>query len=334
MQTQDYYQILEVKSDASEDELRGAFRRLARKYHPDVNQEEDAEEKFKNLNEAYDVLKDQKKRGLYDKYGAAWQGHQNSTDHGDFRRDDGFSFEDSGHKGTFSTSTDGFADPAEVEEILNDLFGRTDHFHSGDFQGQWAGSPAREKMELELSVTLTDLYYGATKHIAVELHKNDINTALGAQPQEFKVKIPQGVTDGSVIRLGGGSTGNHQGELYIRLKLIADQRFSISGFDLLTEIAVTPWEAALGAKIPVSTVDGEVTLHVPKGSQHGTLLRVRGKGLRRKDGQRSDIIIRLKMCLPEDLTTTEEELLAELAEKSVYNPRTNFMQQPYVKASK
>lgn len=322
MQTQDYYKILGVSRDASDEEMRKAFRKRAREFHPDVNKSKEAEERFKELNEAYEVLRDPEKRELYNRYGANWQESRESTS-------DNWNHYHAGqdNNSSFQFNRRQYVDPSELNDILQELFGKAGdgYKNNGDYRSGFA-SPEPQRRELELPVTLPELYKGATKHIGIETFEHDGGGTFRPVKRELKVKIPPGVTDGSVIRLGKGSHGEHSEELYIRLAMVPDRRFSVDGFDLRTEVAVTPWEAALGAKIPVDTIDGKVTLSIPKGSQNGTMLRLKGKGLMRKNGLHGDIIVVLQMRLPEELAPAEEKLLKEIAGKSTFNPRAGYGQ--------
>lgn len=314
MQTIDYYTILGVSRDASGEELRKAFRGRAREFHPDINKDEEAEARFKELNEAYEVLRDPDKRKRYDLYGENWQ-HEEPGSSGDRHRQ--YGEKDRSYHFTSQHNVD----PADLDEILQQLFGKAgtssnlnrDH---GPFM-----SSVKKKVELELVISLKELFCGATKHLAIETVALDGDGTFRPVTRELKVTIPQGVTDGSVIRLGRDNGAESMEDLYIRLKVIADQRFTVDGFDLRTEVAVTPWEAALGGKVEVDTVDGQVTLSLPKGSQNSTVLRIKGKGLKKKDGQHGDIFVSLQILLPERYGPTEEKLLREIAKESSFNPR-------------
>lgn len=337
MHTQDYYQILGVSRKASGDDIKKAYRKSARKFHPDINKEEGAEERFKAIGEAYEVLKDSEKRKLYDLHGADWQnaGADGQYDWGGFKQN---KRESSRHgangKTSFEFNNAGYGNTADIDEILQGLFGGSGDFSfsGGNYEKQnsFYQQPSRStRQEVELPVTLADLYNGATKHFNLEMHEAESSGGLRLVTRELKVKIPPGVTDGSVIRLGknnGKSEMESDRELYIRLKVIADSRFSIDGFNLRTEVALTPWEAALGAKIPIETIGSKLTITVPKGTQNRKKLRIKGRGLRKRNNIRGDVIVTLAIRIPEELTAAEEQLLIKLAEASTFNAGEQFCQ--------
>ena len=319
----DYYKILGVSKDASKDEIQRAYRKLARKFHPDVNKDKDAEEQFKKINEANAVLKDPEKRKRYDTYGQNWQqgGFQQPPDwnqDGSYKRGgDGFS------GGSFKFSRDGgFSDAEGFSDFFNNLFG-------GGFDNRRSGyggfdMPGRSH-EAEITVSLADIYHGATKALSLQSYESGPDGQIRPVTKTLQVKIPKGVTDGSVIRLAGqgekGSGGGATGDLLLKINLAPDFRFRVDGHNLYTVVAVTPWEAALGTKVPIQTIEGSVTLTVPKGSQNGRKLRLRDKGIPKRSGAQGDIIVELEIRIPDKLTGDEETLLKELSQKSRFNPR-------------
>ena len=329
MEFQDYYKTLGVSKSASQEDIQRAYRKLARKYHPDVNKEKNAEEKFKKINEANEVLKDPEKRKLYNTYGENWQygegqqPHWHDQDFTSGKRHAGFSktFHFGGGRGSHE-QTSGFSD------FFNNLFGggrfadQKEHYYEYDMPGR--------SHEAEITVSLSDVYHGATKAISFQTYETDSNGQVRPATKKLQVKIPKGVTNGAVIRLAGqGEKGvghGAKGDLLLRINVSPDPRFKIVGHDLHTVIAVSPWEAALGTKIPVKTVDGNVTLSIPKGSQNGKKLRVRGKGIPKRKGAAGDIIVQLEIRMPDHLTKDEEGLLKELSLKSKFNPRDKNFQ--------
>jgi len=319
MEFQDYYKILGVPEDASDKEIQRAYRKLARKYHPDVNKKEDAEGKFKQINEANEVLKDPEKRKLYDSYGKNWQhaGDQSPRrDNRDFSRT--FHFNNSDKSG----GSEGFSD------FFENLFGNgpaNRHTPSGpDFD-----MPGRSH-EAEITVSLTDVYHGARKAISFQTYEVDESGQVRPVTKTLNIKIPQGITNGAVIRLAGqGDKGVGQGkagDLLLQINIAPDSCFQVDGHNLHTIVPVSPWEAALGGKINVQTVDGAVTLSVPKGSQNGTRLRVRGKGIPKREGSAGDIIVQLEVRMPDHLSNEEEQLFRDLSTKSKFNPRDKHYQ--------
>ena len=324
----DYYKILGVPKTASQEEIQRAYRTRARKYHPDVNKDKDAEAEFKKINEANEVLKDPEKRKLYDTYGSDWQNgaqYQNASHWEDIFQQGNHQ---SGGTRTFRFGGNGsFGETREFSDFFHSLFGDK----SGGRQTHWRDfdHPGRSH-EADITITLREVISGA--HKSISLQSYELDAAGQAQPtrRTFKVKIPPGVTEGSVIRLSGqgekGSGRGVSGDLLLRIHIAPDSRFSVDGHDLHTTIAVTPWEAALGGKVEVQTVEKKVTLKVPRGSQNGRKMRIRGKGLPKKGGQAGDVIVTLQIQVPTTLSKEEEKLFKELAAKSQFNPRTKMRQ--------
>jgi curved DNA-binding protein len=318
---QDYYQTLGVNRAASQDEIRRAYRKLARKYHPDVNKAKDAEEKFKQVNEAYEVLKDPEKRKLYDQLGANWKAGQ------EFRPPPGWEnvhFEFRGSPGAEEFDLGGgFSDFFEM------LFGgRRSAMGGGGAGGRAAKatwSMAGQDHEAEITVRLEDSYYGATRTITLQGQEVDDQGRLRTTSRTYDVRIPAGVTDGSRIRLAGkggpGIGGGSPGDLFLKARIEPHPRFRVDGHDLQVEVPVTPWEAALGATVEVPVVEGTANLKIPPGIQSGQKLRLRGKGLPRRDDRRGDLFAMVKIVVPKTLTERERELFAEMAKVSGFNPR-------------
>jgi len=306
----DYYEILGVSRAATQDQIKSAFRKLARKYHPDVNPgDKTAEEKFKEINEAYEVLSDPKKRQLYDRLGANWKAGADFTpppgweniriDFGDF----GFGPSASGSFSDF------------FETLFGDALGRgRGAARRGPFPGTMPGSD----LELELPLTLEEAHRGGARRVTLPSGKS------------LEVKIPPGVRDGSLIRLAGQGephpSGGRSGHVYLRVKVQPHPVFRISGDDITIEAPMTPWEAVLGATIRVPTLDGTADVTVPPHSQGGQKLRLRGQGLIRRSGGRGDQLVRLKIMVPTDLTPAEGRLFEELARESRFNPRNGWGQ--------
>lgn len=297
---QDYYQVLGVKRDVTQQEIQRAYRKLAREYHPDVNKEKDAEAQFALVGEAYEVLKDQEKRKKYDALGANWKAGQ------EFRPPPGFEnfhFEfrhagdrgEGGPGGGFRFSPGGFSDFFEM------FFGQ-----SRQAKGAHPGTtPRPAEQEASITISLEESYRGATRRLTLQ----------GPNGQkDVEVKIPPGVTSGSKIRLSGEG-------LILKIEISPDPRFEIEGHDLVTDLPVAPWEAALGAKVPLQTLDGPVTLTVPPGAQSGSRLRLRNKGMPKRDGEKGDLFARLRIVVPKTLTGPEKKLFKQLQENSKFKPR-------------
>jgi curved DNA-binding protein len=328
MEYQDYYKILGISKNASQDEIHRTFRKLARKYHPDVNKDKSSEEKFKKINEAHEVLKDPEKRRLYDAYGKDWQhgGRQQHFWQDNFSRSTG----PKGHRKTFRFGGDGsFGETGDFSEFFNSLFGQG-FAHRQQEAGFSADDMPGMNQEAELTVSLSDVYHGATKTLTFQTYDTDNSGQIRPTTRTLQVKIPRGMTDGGVIRLSGqGQKSQYSetpGDLLLRISIAPDIRFRIDGHDLHTVVPISPWEAALGTKIPVQTIDGSVSLTVPKGSQNGKRLRLRGKGLPRREENPGDIIVELELRMPEHVNDELEKLFREMAKKSDFNPRETSTQ--------
>lgn len=340
MSYKDYYQLLGVDRSASQEDIQRAYRRLARKYHPDVAKEPNAEERFKEINEAYQVLKDPEKRALYDKYGSAWKAisegrapppgaDQASFDFREFfsRRAgaegfEGFSasfdFDDLGsmfeqffgglYEG-FDRRRRGVGSATNSSPLYDDLFGS---------RSQGARGPKRGKdVESVLQLTVSEAFTGGPREIAIS------NAATGAT-ERLTVKIPPGVRPGQRIRLAGkgnpGRDGGPPGDLFLKVEVTPDHRFRLEGDDVYTTLAVTPWDAALGATVTLPTLDGEVRVKVPPGSSSGRKIRLGQRGYPRKDGGRGDLYATVQIMVPEQLTPRERELFEQLRAASSFRP--------------
>ena len=316
---QDYYETLGVGRNASEDEIKKAYRKLARTYHPDVNQDNGAEEKFKQVNEAHEVLKDPEKRKLYDQLGADWQAGQ------DFKPPPGWEnvhFEfGSGAQAEAFNFGGGFSDFFET------LFGGRMAGGGAATGGQGSWVMRGQDHEAEIAISLEDGYHGTATTLTLQGHEIDGQGQLRPTVQNLQVKIPPGVTDGSRIRLSGkggeGIGGGSPGDLYLRVRLEPHPRFRVIGHDLQIDVPLAPWEAALGATVEVDTLDGTVNLKIPPGSQSGQKLRLRGKGLSRNGNGQGDLFARVKIVVPKELDPKEKELYAKMAEVSSFEPRAS-----------
>ncbi len=326
MKAQNYYEILGVSRDASEDQIQRAYRKLARKYHPDVSKDKDADKKFKELSEARDVLKDQEKRKLYDTYGANWQQEKDRP-----RSQHRYGSQDapgsSGYSQSFPFPGNDFGESVDFNDILENLFKQ-------DVEGQSGYGPnydsSGKAAEAEITVTLSDVFKGASRTLTLQSYELGPDGRLQPVTRTLQVSIPRGITDGAVIRLAGqgerGGGRGKAGDLLLRIRIAADSRFKADGHDLYTVVAVSPWEVILGAGIPVETMDGIVTLSVPRGSQNGRRLRLRGKGLPKRNGSAGDIIVELEVRIPDHISGEEEHLFMEMARNSKFNPRVKATQ--------
>ncbi|BDD87748.1 J domain-containing protein [Desulfofustis limnaeus] len=323
MQYMDYYQILGVAKDASPDEIKRAYRKLARKHHPDVNKEADAETRFKEINEAYEVLKDPEKKKLYDQYGKQWSQFKDQPPPGwdqQFRTGRGGRTSQTFHYGGGD-----FSGAEDFSDFFKNLFGggfaRGDRSHGFDFAADAQG----RTHEAEITLSLRDAFHGGTRTISFQSYEVDAHGVLQPQTKTLQVKIPRGVTDDSVIRLAGqgekGSGRGAAGDLLLRIKIAHDPFFKVSGHDLHTTIAIAPWEAALGARIPVQTVDGQVSLTIPAGTQTNKRFRLRGKGLPKRTSGAGDIFVRVEIRVPTPLSEEERALFEKLQNISTFDPR-------------
>lgn len=315
---EDYYSALGVERTASQDEIQKAFRKLARKCHPDVSKEKDAEEKFKKLNEAYEVLKDPEKRKLYDSLGSNWKAGQNfqpPPGFEEFFRQPGMGQGGrrarSGPQGaTFSFGgggAGGFSD--FFESIFGAGMGR--EFGGFDEASSPFQSQAPSSYESQLKISLEDAYRGGKRNLSIGLPDGSTKT--------LAVNIPAGIADGTVMRLG--KAAGLPGEVRIKIRVTPHPRFRLSGRDLEAVVPLSPWEAALGSKIPLETLGGQVTLSVPPGSQSGQKLRLKGRGMPQKSGASGDLIVQLSIVVPRSLSAPEKELFKKLSETSTFNPR-------------
>jgi DnaJ-class molecular chaperone len=340
----DYYEVLGVPRTAPEDEIKKAYRTLARKHHPDVNPgDKSAEEKFKEINEAYDVLSDPEKRKRYDELGPNWKAGQ------DFRPPPGWQevHVGSGGPGGFG----GFGGYSDIFGGGRASGGFSDFFESlfggGRSARGGAGFAMRgEDIEAEIPLTLEEAHRGATRSITLPVTETCPDckgtgskdgrvcpTCRGAgavrRQKSLEVTIPAGVRDGSVIRLAGqgepGMNGAPPGDLFLRVRLLPHRLFNLAGeSDVQIELPVAPWEAALGAKVSVPTLDGSVEMTIPPGAQGGQRLRLRGRGMNRRGGTRGDQYVKLKIVNPPRPGPKEKELFEKLGAESRFNPR-DFM---------
>jgi len=318
----DYYEVLGVSRSASKDDVQSAFRKLARKHHPDVSKEANAEDKFKEINAAYDVLKDDDKRRLYDKYGPAWEaiseGRQPPPGAENVRFDFGDGFEGADLGSIFEQF---FAQQQGGGGFGGQGFGGQGFpggFSGAGFGGRPRRGPSRgADVEASLELSVDEAFQGGPRELGVRDETGNV--------QKLTVKIPAGVRHGQKIRLKEkgqrGPMGGPTGDLLLEVKISPSERFRLEGEDLHTTIAVAPWEAALGATVEVPTIDGEVRLKVPAGTSSGRQIRLRGKGYPRADGERGDLFATVQIRVPTELGEREKELFEELAKVSSWKAR-------------
>lgn len=308
MEFKNYYDVLGVARDATADEIKKAFRKLARKYHPDVSKEPDAEQRMKEVNEAYAVLSDPEKRAAYDQLAQGYRPGQ------EFRPPPGW---DAG----FEFSTHGFSphEAAEFSDFFAELFGglggRTRR--GGSFHARGEDHHAKIYLDLE------DTYRGALRQISLRAPRLDPQGHVVLNTRTLNVKIPKGVREGQIIRLAGqGSPGFGSapaGDLLLEVHFNPHPRFRVDGRDLHMTLPLAPWEAALGAVIPIALPEGEVKVRIPAGAQSGQQLRVRGKGIPAEPP--GDLLLNLQVVVPPADTPKAREFYETMARELAFDPR-------------
>ena len=310
MEFKDYYDIIGVKRDASQDEIKRAYRRLARKYHPDVSTEAEAEQRFKEIGEAYEVLKDPEKRAAYDQLGANYKAGQDFRPPPDW--DQGFEF----HGGGFTD-----ADSAEFSDFFESLFGRD--FGRGrqrEFHARGENSFARVLIDLD------DAYKGATRSISLNSTGLDADGRPRVRERTLKVRIPKGVRQGQHIRLAGQGVAGHgkgeAGDLYLEVEFRPHPFYRVEGKDVYLDLPVAPWEAALGATIKLPTPAGNVDLKIPPNSAAGRKLRLKGRGIPAR--QPGDLYVILQIALPQADSEKARQAYTDFSKSFNFNPRVGL----------
>jgi curved DNA-binding protein len=298
----DYYDVLGVARDADAEEIQQAFRRLARRYHPDVSKDPASEERFKEINEAYQVLSDPDSRRRYDRFGPDFrqipEGYEEAATAGGFHRGSPFG----GRTGGSVYVGEDFGG-IDFEDLFGGLFG-----------ARGAGAPIRgADQEAEIELSVEEAYHGGRRRIT-----------LPGTRRSYEVTIPPGVIDGQRIRLAGqGGQGRRgaAGDLYLVVRIAAHPRYRLQGRDIYVDLPLTPWEAALGATLPVTTPGGEAEVQVPPGTSSGRRLRLRGEGMPSPRGRPGDLYAEVQVAVPERLSRQERKLFEELAKESTFDPR-------------
>ena len=313
MDFKDYYKVLGLEPGADDKAVKAAYRKLARKYHPDVSKEKDAENQFKEVAEAYEVLKSAEKRAEYDelrKY--AQQGRPFEPPP---------SWQPRGNAG-FADEMGGGRDYSDFFESLFGAAGRT--------QGPGRSSGRRgQDVEMELPILLEETLADEAKKIAFQLPQYSADgQPLAAISKTLNVKIPAGVSNGERIRLKGqgapGLGGAANGDLYLIIRLVPHPLFDVEAHNLILTVPLAPWEAALGSKVTVPTLDGKIHLSIPANSQSGQRLRIKGKGLMNKLGERGDLYALFKIVIPAQADEPTRALWAQLAEQAAFDPRAEW----------
>jgi curved DNA-binding protein len=313
MEFKDYYKSLGVDKTATQEEIKKAFRKFARKFHPDINKEANAEEKFKEINEAYEVLGDVEKRAAYDQLAKQRQKGE------DFRAppnwDAGFEFSGAGQKGSSE----------EYSDFFEALFRGARHNASAP-RAQTEFHARGEDHHAKIVIDLRSSFAGASLPISLNVPQVDDGGHVTVRPRTLNVQIPKGVIDGQVIRLkgqGGPGTGKlPAGDLYLEVRLKSDPLYHVEGRDLRYELPIAPWEAALGATVRAPTPSGAIMLKIPPDSFQGRELRVKGRGLPAPEP--GDLYVSLRIILPPAKTESAKKAYQEMATKLAFDPRASF----------
>ncbi|MCJ7600071.1 MAG: DnaJ domain-containing protein [Desulfobulbaceae bacterium] len=311
MEYKDYYKGLGVERDAGQDEIKRAYRKLARKFHPDVNKAADAEKRFKEIGEAYEVLKDPEKRAAYDRIGTGLKEGQEFRPPPDWNT--GFEFSGGGY-----TDASG-----HFSDFFEELFGRSGMGRS--FHVRRDGIRAKgEDHRAKIMIDLEDSFNGAVQTITLQVTEVDGTGRMVVQPHTLNVRIPKGIMEGQSIRLaeqgGQGFGGGPRGDLYIEVAFHPHRLFRADKRDIYLELPVTPWEAALGATVTVPTLGGKVDMKIPPGSQSGQKLRLKNKGLPGKTA--GDQFVVLKVVVPPADSEAAKEIYRKMADVMPMNPRS------------
>lgn len=313
MKYKDYYTILGLERSASADEIKKAYRKLARKYHPDVSKESNAEEQFKEVQEAYEVLKDPEKRKAYDQLGSHRPGQE-------FRPPPEWEQQFAGARG-------GFSQYGDID--FGDLFAELFVGRPGPRRGRGASFAAPgQDYEVSVQLSLEEASRGTEVNLELSVPEYGADGSLRRVPKAVQVRVPKGVTDGQRMRVPGkggpGVNGGRNGDLYLNISLRSHPMFKPSGHDLYLELPVTPWEAALGTTVEVPTLDGKVRLKIASASRAGQKLRLAGRGLPQPSGGAGDLYAVLQIVTPPVISEREKALFEELARVSQFDPRSHF----------
>ena len=301
----DYYEILGVERGADEKEIKSAYRKLAKKYHPDINKAPDAEQKYKDVNEAYEVLNDPEKRKLYDELGPNWQAGQQYG----------------GAQGGFGGFPGGgvrmdFGEGGDFSDFFRTIFGGMGggaRFSGGDFFGGRGRASRGQDSEVEMTLTIDEVMNAPAKR--------RLNMRTPSGERSIEVNLPRGIRDGSKLKLkgqgGAGRGGGENGDLYVVVRLARDSRFEVSGYDLTAQVSVAPWDIVLGGSVTVPSPEGSLKVKVPAGTQPGTRLRLHGKGLpTREAGVCGDLYAAVSVAMPKKVSEKEKALWQQLKDLS------------------
>jgi curved DNA-binding protein len=316
MEFKDYYTIMGVARDATQDEIKRAYRKLARKYHPDVSKEKDAEARFKEVGEAYEVLKDAEKRAAYDQLGANWKAGQ------EFRPppgwDAGFEFSGGGFTG---------GDSADFSDFFESLFGRARGFGGGGGRGGASFHAQGQDRHAKVLIDLEDAYNGASRAISLRIPEVDGQGRVQTREHKLNVTIPRGIRAGQHLRLAGqGAPGLGQGgagDLFLEVEFRPHPHYRVEERDVYIELPVAPWEAAMGAAVKVPTPGGAVEMKIPPGSGSGRKLRLKGRGI--PAGTPGDFYVVLQIVVPPADSAAAKALYDTMATQfKSFNPRAKL----------
>ncbi len=329
MKYRDYYKILGVSRSATQEEIQRAYRKLARKYHPDINKDPDAEEKFKEINEAYEVLRDPEKRKKYDKLGTSWK-------HGEeFKPPDGWDLHVEFEENPYGTTRKAYCWGTKNSENFSDFF---ETLFGNKIFGQNYNKFCRRfdfiipkngrDYEASIRISLEEAFKGGTKNVTIETKKLDYSGKPILKKNTYQIKIPPGILPGQKIRLAGqgeeGINGGKRGDLYLTVEIEPHPVFKLKGRDIYMDLPITPWEAALGSKITINTLNGPINIIIPSGIQSGQKLRIKGNGMPNPHGKPGDLYVVVKILVPKNLNQKEKELMEQLKRVSSFNPRTSY----------
>lgn len=316
MKYKDYYAILGVKRDASADDIKGAYRRLARKYHPDVSKEKDAEEKFKEMAEAYETLKDPEKRAAYDQLGSHAAGQE---------------FRPPPDWGQQFAQRDGAFDDIDLADLFA-AFGGHRGGRPGRDRGDSAAGPRRgHDYEAGVQISFDQAFKGTEISLEMNGLEWDENGNGRRVPRTITVRIPRGVASGEKLRVPGkggpGFRGGPAGDLYLDVEVQEHPLYRVSGRDIYLDLPLAPWEAVLGTSVSLPTPAGKVALKVPPGTRTGQQLRLGGRGLARGSGTPGHLFAMVRIDVPTAVDDTQRDLYRKLAEQSTFNPRAHLEQE-------
>lgn len=315
MEYKDYYATLGVEKRATPEEIQKAYRKLARKYHPDVNSKPGAEERFKEITEAYEVLKDAEKRKTYDRFGSQWKSYQGQGGGA------GSGFPPGFENIRFDFGGGGFGG-GEHSSFFDMLFGGGNPFGGGRAgAGARGGRPGfdmrGQDQEARIALTLEEAAEGGERQITV-------SDPVSGQGKTYSVKVPAGIREGQKVRLAGrggpGAAGSPPGDLLLKVELKPHSHFRLEGHDLHVTVPVTPWDAALGTEATIKTLNGALKIKLPPGTSSGRKIRLRGKGFPRPRGAHGDLYAEIQVVVPSELTAEERKLFEQLAKVSTFKP--------------